>query len=157
MKFDREYWEGMTRGALYEHISKLEDQVEELEEALDEKETPAAEVYELRKACRIYKELVQEKKAKVEELKADAQRLAYTEEELTAASIEVEDLTNSIFQYGIETSRLQLQRDALEAKVEELTSALDRIEHWPKHIDNRDFSTWVVQTARAALKENDDD
>ena len=31
MEFDREYWEGMTRGALYEHISKLQTKVEELE------------------------------------------------------------------------------------------------------------------------------
>jgi len=28
MEFDREYWEGMTRGALYEHIIKLEAKVE---------------------------------------------------------------------------------------------------------------------------------
>jgi len=49
-------------------IGELHAKIKELEEALDEKETPAAEVYELRKACRIYKELVQEKKAKVAKL-----------------------------------------------------------------------------------------
>ena len=53
---------------LAEDALALQAKIEELEEALDEKETPAAEVYELRKACRIYKELAQEKKAKIEEL-----------------------------------------------------------------------------------------
>ena len=40
MKFDREYWEGMTRGALYEQISKLEDKVEELTGLLKEASCP---------------------------------------------------------------------------------------------------------------------
>jgi len=46
--------------------------------------------------------------------------------------------------------------ERLQATITELTAALDKIQHWPKHIDGRDFSTWVVQTARAALKEKAD-
>ena len=85
-------------------IDILQAKVEELEEALDEKETPAAEVYELRKACRIYKELAQEKKAKT----LNSVHEQYAELQATA-------------KYYMEKS------EKLEAKVEERDKEIERL------------------------------
>ena len=40
--------------------------------------------------------------------------------EVKILQVKVDDLTDSVFQYGIDNTKLQIQRDALQAKVEDL-------------------------------------
>ena len=74
-------------------------------------------------------------------------------EDALALQVKVKELEEFTKHEYMSMKNWQEEKAALKARVEKLTAALDRIEHWPKHIDGRDFSTWVMQTARAALKQ----
>ena len=54
---------------LHEKIVQLEATITKLEDELDYKEPPDAEVYELRKACGIYKVIIAEQVKEIRELK----------------------------------------------------------------------------------------
>ena len=74
MEFDREYWEGMTRGALYGHIIKLEAKVEKLEATSKELTADVAILTNNNEALerddKIIRAHVVTLEAKVEELRA---------------------------------------------------------------------------------------
>jgi len=72
-------------------------------------------------------DLIDSLQAKVDALEADAQRLAYTEEELIAASIEIERLVNAHDKERDRSRKYQQRVEELQAKVEKLTEALKDI------------------------------
>jgi len=72
-------------------------------------------------------DLIDSLQAKVDALEADAQRLAYTEEELIAASIEIERLVNAHDKERDRSRKYQQRIEELQAKVEKLTEALKDI------------------------------
>ena len=125
MEFDREYWEGMTRGALYEHISKLEDQVEELEEFAkheyismknwqEEKANLHDNVEELKRELKIANIFAVSRRKVIAELQAKA---------------EDADRQRSILQINLDAETtggnvLDRENERLTAKIEELEQAI---------------------------------
>ena len=82
-----------------DRIEQLQAKVERLEEALDDKETPAAEVYELRKAVRIYNEVIKTLRTRIEELEDENKRL-HTDLRIALSAQEAKGFNLSLKQEG---------------------------------------------------------